>query len=105
DRKHAANNPKAWYYERPITLEEHQESRWIVEPLHLLDCCQESDGGQALVVVSAERARDLEQKPAIIEAVAQGASEEQHMMTGFYRDDMSNLPEMGAVARQLYAGS
>jgi len=105
DRKHAATNPKAWFYQQPITLEDHQNSRWIVEPLHLLDCCQESDGGQALVVVSAERARDLKQKPAIIEAVAQGASEEQHMMTGFYRDDMSNLPEMGAVARQLYAGS
>ncbi len=53
DRKHAATNPKAWFYEQPITLEDHQNSRWIVEPLHLLDCCQESDGGQALVVVSA----------------------------------------------------
>src|SRR6185503_17476223 len=60
DRRHAANNPAAWFYERPITLEEHQSSRWIVEPvLRLLDCCQESDGGVALVVTSAERARDL----------------------------------------------
>ena len=59
DRKHAATNPKAWFYEQPITLEEHQASRWIVEPLHLLDCCQETDGGQALVVTSLERARDL----------------------------------------------
>ena len=56
DRKHAATNPKAWFYEKPITLEEHQASRWIVEPLHLLDCCQETDGGQALVVTSLERA-------------------------------------------------
>ena len=52
DRTHAATNPKAWFYEQPITLEEHQASRWIVEPLHLLDCCQETDGGQALVVTS-----------------------------------------------------
>ncbi len=52
DRHHAANNPKAFFYEQPITLEDHQNSRWIVEPLHLLDCCQESDGGQALVVTS-----------------------------------------------------
>ncbi len=59
DRQHAATNPKAWFYEQPITLEDHQASRWIVEPLHLLDCCQETDGGQALVVTSLERARDL----------------------------------------------
>ncbi len=52
DRKHAATNPKAWFYEKPITLEDHQQSRWIVEPLHLLDCCQESDGAQAIVVTS-----------------------------------------------------
>ena len=56
-RKHAATNPDAWFYERPITLEDHQESRWIVEPiLRKLDCCQESDGGVALVVTSTERA-------------------------------------------------
>ncbi|MEO7079740.1 MAG: lipid-transfer protein, partial [Rhodococcus sp. (in: high G+C Gram-positive bacteria)] len=58
-RAHAAVNPAAWFYNRPITLEDHQNSRWIAEPLHLLDCCQETDGGQALVIVSAERARDL----------------------------------------------
>ena len=60
DRTHAATNPKACFYEQPITLEDHQSSRWIVEPLHLLDCCQESDGGQAIVVTSLERARDLQ---------------------------------------------
>ena len=52
DRKHAANNPKAYFYEKPITIEEHQTSRWIAEPLRLLDCCQETDGGVALVIVS-----------------------------------------------------
>ena len=57
DRKHAATNPDAWFYQRPITLEDHQSSKWIVEPvLRLLDCCQESDGGVALVVTTAERA-------------------------------------------------
>ena len=40
DRKHAANNPKAYFYEKPITIEEHQNSRWIAEPLRLLDCCR-----------------------------------------------------------------
>ena len=56
-RKHAATNPNAFYYQQPLTLEEHQESRWIVEPiLRKLDCCQESDGGVALVVTSMDRA-------------------------------------------------
>ena len=46
DRLHASTNPNAWFYERPITLEDHQNSPWVVEPVvRLLDCCQESDGG------------------------------------------------------------
>jgi acetyl-CoA acetyltransferase len=102
DRKHAATNPKAWFYEQPITLEDHQNSRWIVEPLHLLDCCQESDGAQALVVTSVERARDLPHRPAVIRAAAQGAGVDQHMMTSYYRDSIVGLPEMGLCARQLY---
>ncbi|MCU1399170.1 MAG: thiolase [Acidimicrobiales bacterium] len=105
DRKHAATNPRAWFYEQPITLEDHQNSRWIAEPLHLLDCCQESDGGQALVVTSAERARDLQSTPAIISSVAQGTGLDQHMMTSYYRDDIAQLPEMGVVARQLFEGA
>jgi len=102
DRHHAANNPKAFFYEQPITLEDHQNSRWIVEPLHLLDCCQESDGGQALVVTSLERARDLKNPPAVIVGAAQGSGEDQHMMTSYYRDSITGIPEMGLVARQLY---
>jgi acetyl-CoA acetyltransferase len=102
DRRHAANNPKAWYYERPITLEEHQESRWIVEPLHLLDCCQESDGGQAIVVTTPERARDLPNPPVVVRASAQGAAPDQEMMTSYYRESITGLPEMGLVARQLW---
>ncbi len=102
DRHHAANNPKAFFYEQPITLEDHQNSRWIVEPLHLLDCCQESDGGQALVVTSLERARDLKQPPAVIVGAAQGSGEDQQMMTSYYRDSITGIPEMGLVARQLY---
>jgi acetyl-CoA acetyltransferase len=102
DRRHAANNPAAWFYGQPITLQDHQESRWIVEPLHLLDCCQESDGGQALVVTSLERARDLRQAPAVIRAAAQGAGRDQDMMTSYYRESISGLPEMGLVADQLW---
>ena len=102
-RRHAAVNPRAWFYQKPITLAEHQASRWIVEPLHLLDCCQESDGAVAIVVTSAARARDLRQKPALIRAAAQGAMDDQMNMTSFYRADISALSEMRLVAKQLYA--
>ncbi len=106
DRKHAATNPDAWFYERPITIEDHQASRWIVEPvLRLLDCCQESDGGVAIVVTSTDRARDLRQPPALITAAAQGATDDGEMMTSYYRDDLTGLPEMGDVARTLWRRS
>jgi acetyl-CoA acetyltransferase len=106
DRMHAAKNPAAWFYQRPITLEDHQASRWIIEPvLRLLDCCQESDGGVALVVTTPERARDARQTPAFIVAAAQGAADDGELMTSYYRDDITGLPEMGVVAQKLWADS
>lgn len=104
-RDFAATNPNAFFYERPITLEEHQQSRWICEPLHLLDCCQESDGAVAMVITSTERANELSVKPVVIKAGAQGIAEGQQIMTSYYRDDITGLPEMGVVARELYKQS
>jgi acetyl-CoA acetyltransferase len=104
-RDFAATNPQAFFHGKPITLEDHQNSRWICEPLRLLDCCQESDGAVAMVITSVERARDLKQKPVVIKAAAQGISEGQQIMTSFYRDDITGLPEMGLVARQVWAQS
>jgi acetyl-CoA acetyltransferase len=101
-RRHAATNPKAWFHGKPITLAEHQASRWIVRPLRLLDCCQESDGAVAVVVTTLERARDLRRPPAVIRAAAQGASRDQQMMTSYYRDSIGDLPEMAFVARQIH---
>ncbi|MEV6331485.1 lipid-transfer protein [Streptomyces sp. NPDC051909] len=105
DRRHAATNPAAYFFGKPITLADHAASRWIAEPLRLLDCCQETDGGQAIVVTSAERARDLRRPPAVIVAAAQGAGRNQEAMTSFYRDGLTGLPEMGVVARQLWRTS
>ncbi|MFE6737430.1 lipid-transfer protein [Streptomyces tubercidicus] len=102
DRRHAARNPAAYFYGKPITLADHAASRWIVEPLRLLDCCQETDGAQAIVVTSPERARALPHPPALIKAAAQGAARAQEQMTSFYRDGLSGLPEMNVVARQLW---
>ena len=104
DRKHAATNPNAWFYGKPITLEDHQASRMIADPLHLLDCCQESDGAVAIVVTSAERARDLPQPPAMVRAAAQGSGPDQFVMTSYYRDEIG-LEEMGLVGRELWRQS
>ncbi|OBA67439.1 lipid-transfer protein [Gordonia sp. 852002-10350_SCH5691597] len=105
DRKHAATNPEAFFYGKPITLDDHQQSRYIAEPLHLLDCCQESDGGVAIVVVSADRARDLSNPPAVISGAASGSGVDQFIMTSYYRDELAALPEMGLVGRQLWEQS
>ena len=104
-RDFAATNPAAFFYGKPITLADHQASKWIAEPLHLLDCCQESDGAVAMVITSSERARDLKQKPVIVKAASQGIADGQQSMTSFYRDDITGLPEMAVVANELYAQS
>ena len=104
-RDFAATNPAAFFHGKPITLEEHQASRWICEPLHLLDCCQESDGAVAMVITSTERARDMKHKPVIIKGAAQGLSDGQQIMTSYFREDITGLPEMGLVAKQLWQQS
>ncbi len=69
-RQWAAMNPLA-QMKTPITVEDHQASRFVVEPLHLLDCCLVSNGGVAVIVTTAERARALRQPPAYVWGVAQ----------------------------------
>jgi len=64
-RRHAGMNPQAKYRD-PITVEDVLASRIISSPLHLLDCCIISDGGGALVLTSAARARDLRKPPVVI---------------------------------------
>jgi acetyl-CoA acetyltransferase len=67
--KHASQNPKAFLKER-VTVEDVLASRWIVKPLHLLDCCLETDNATCLVVTSAERARNLRRRPVYVMGVA-----------------------------------
>jgi len=70
---HAQNNPRAVMHGRPLTPDAYDQSRWIVEPFRLFDCCMENDGAAALILVSAERARDMRQRPAYLLGVAQGS--------------------------------
>ncbi len=67
--KHASNNPKALYKKR-VTVEDVLNSRWVVKPFHLLDCCVETDGAAAIVITSAERARTLRRPPVYVLGVA-----------------------------------
>ena len=64
-RKHAAANPAA-VMRAPITLDDHQAARMIVDPLRLLDCCLVTDGAVVALVTTMERARDLRQTPVRI---------------------------------------
>ena len=65
---HASNNPKA-YYKKRFTVEDVLNSRIICKPLHLLDCCVETDNATAIIVTSAERARDMKQPLVLIRGV------------------------------------
>lgn len=85
-RKHASKNP--WAQQRaPITLEDYHNSRWVVWPFHLFDCCQVTDGAGAVVVTSAERAKDLRHPPVYIMGFAQF----QNSKGWFVEDHMTEL--------------
>jgi acetyl-CoA acetyltransferase len=102
-RAYAATNPAAWGFGRPITLDDHQSSRWIVEPcIHLLDCCQETDGSVALVITSRERARDLPNPPVHVAAAATAGLFEQEIASDHYRADLSVMEGSVALARRLF---
>ena len=71
---HGERNPAAVAYGQPFDAEKYHSSRWISEPFRLFDCSRENDGAGALLVVSAERAKDLKNAPVHVVSVAQGAA-------------------------------
>ena len=103
-RQNAARNPRAFFRDL-ITVEDVLSSRMIADPLHLLDCSLETDGACAVVVTSAERARDLQQTPAYISGASQGMGPRHYMMNGLlYKEDPFDLPSIYA-ARDVYASA
>ncbi len=60
-------------YGRPLDATAYDDSRWIVEPFHLFDCCLENDGAAAMVLVAAERAKDFPQPPCYVLAAVSGS--------------------------------
>ena len=100
--KHAQYNPAAVMYGHPLTLEQHQASRMICDPVHLYDCCQENDGSAAVILTTPERAKDLKHPPVYIMAAAQGAVFRQAMNLNC-PDEHFASPKGVTVARDLFA--
>jgi acetyl-CoA acetyltransferase len=98
-REHANRNPNAMMYERSMTLDDHQASRMIADPLRLFDCCLESDGSAALIVTSAERARDLRQTPVYIMGASQGTGPDPNGIV--FRPNLATT-EATYTARDVY---
>lgn len=103
-RKHANRNPDAMMRDKPLTREAYMAARWISEPLCLYDNCLETDGALAVVITSAERARDLPHPPAYIHAFAQGLPQQHQPMINFFCDDPLRGPAW-ACARRLWERS
>ncbi len=102
-RKHAARNPHAKFYGQPITMDDYLNSRMVVDPLRVFDCCLETDGACALVVTSAERARDLRQPPSYIRAMAQGTGGPGLFpITAFNRKRLTGMEETARMADFLF---
>jgi acetyl-CoA acetyltransferase len=57
-RKWANLNPKAYFYDRPLSFDEYHDSRWVAWPFHLVDCCLVTDAGAAIVITTPERAKN-----------------------------------------------
>ena len=99
-RHHANMNPDAMMHGRPMTIDDHQASRMIADPVRLLDCCLETDGGAAIVVTTPAHARDLRQKPITIAAAGLGAGAWNHRF--MVRDIDADASESTVAAKRLF---
>ena len=99
--QHAQANPRAVMYGRPLDEATYDASRWITEPFHLFDCCLENDGAAAMILVSAERAKEFKHAACYLLAAVAGS----HYRAGA---PLHNTPDYASasfktVAPRLYA--
>jgi acetyl-CoA acetyltransferase len=100
---HAQSNPRAVMYGRPLTEDMYDESRWIVEPFRLYDCCQENDGAAAVIVTGADRAADLTDRPAYILSAGQGGGHRSGAFdAGVYDSTAFASAEFRTIAPRLF---
>lgn len=95
-RYHASLNPNA-YMRQTMTIEDHQNSRMVVDPLRLFDCCLITDGAACIIVTSAERARDLKSKPVYVSGVGQA-----HTLSTLDVDDWWYCPHQRTAVETAY---
>jgi acetyl-CoA acetyltransferase len=98
-RAHAEVRPGTIGFAQPITIDDHQASRMIVDPFRLLDCCRDTDGGVAVVVSTTERARDLHSTPVPILGVGCG-----HNIRNWWTGEAFDLHDDVAPARETAFG-
>jgi acetyl-CoA acetyltransferase len=100
-RAHANLNPQALMYGRPMTLGDHQASRMITTPFRLFDCSLESDGAGALIITSAERARDLSAPAVLVSGVGEAHGYPPTSLT--QKRDMPVVHSLRRAARRAFA--
>ncbi|MCB1616652.1 MAG: lipid-transfer protein [Pseudomonadales bacterium] len=104
-RDYAVTNPRAFFHNRPMTREDYDNGKAIALPFGLFDCCQESDGGCAVVLVSPEKAKQLNNEPVMVKGVGMCAEKNMEAMTSFYHEEIAAIKSMDIAAQQAYAQS
>lgn len=106
-RAWATKNPRA-AYRTPMTLDDYMNSRWIIEPFHLFDCCMVSNGAVAVIVSAADKAKDMKSNPSYVMAMAQGypgnerrAGDMHDTLTGAAIAAKSLYPQLGVGPKDI----
>lgn len=99
-RWYANQRPDALMHAHALTIEEHQQSPYVVEPLRLLDCCLQSDGAVAVIVTTIERARALKSKPVAILGIGMG-----HQVRQYYLNRSCVVEDVAPAKEAAFRGA